>query len=410
MQNPFEIAQAQFDEAADLLKLEPNLRVQLREPQRILDFRIPVQMDDGSVKLFQGYRVQFNNALGPYKGGIRFHPQVNLDEVRALAMWMTWKTSAVGLPLGGGKGGVIVDPHALSQTELENLSRGYVRAIWRDLGSAIDVPAPDVYTTAQIMAWMLSEYEKIIGHADPGMITGKPLAQGGSKGRDTATAQGGVFVLEAALAKLGITIQNAKIAIQGFGNAGSVVADLLYKKGAKIVAVADSRGGIYDAGGLNIPALMAHKQATGRVSGFPAECETTSAEVLTSACDILIPASLEGVLTAENAPQVQAKVILELANGPTTTEADELFTKQGVLVIPDVLANAGGVTVSYFEQVQNAQNESWSEESVFEKLQETMQKAFTLGWEAKEKYTTNLRMGVYVGAVARVAEALRKQV
>lgn len=408
MQNPFETAQAQFNMAADLLKLEPNLRTQLLEPQRILDFQIPVELDDGSVKMFHGYRVQFNNALGPYKGGIRFHPQVNLDEVKSLSAWMTWKTAAVGLPLGGGKGGVIVDPHTLSQTELEKLSRGYVRAIWRDLGSQIDVPAPDVYTNAQIMEWMLDEYEKMIGKKDPGMITGKPLSRGGSKGRDTATAQGGVFVLEEALKKLGIPLKDAKIAIQGFGNAGGVMAKLLYEKGAKIVAVADSKGGIYDANGFEIPALLAHKQATGKVCGFANAHEITSENLLTSECDVLIPAGLENVLTAENAHQIQAKVILELANGPTTPEADEILHEKNVLVIPDILANAGGVTVSYFEQVQNAKNESWSELEVFEKLQETMQKAFAQGWEAKEKYATSLRMGVYVGAVARVAQALTK--
>jgi len=413
-QNPFVNALKQLANAAELINLDKKIHDALMEPKRVLSVTIPVQMDNGETKEFTGYRSQYNDALGPFKGGIRYHPGVNLDEVKALSFWMTMKCAVVGLPLGGGKGGVIVDPKILSETELEKLSRGYIQAIHQHIGPTKDVPAPDVYTTPQIMGWMMNEYEKIVGEHAPGVITGKPLILGGSAGRGSATAQGGVYVLREAGKKLGLSPAETTVAIQGFGNAGSHMAKILEKDGYNIVAVSDSKGGIYcgkQADGtkskLDIAALENHKEQTGSVSGFDSVQNITNEELLELEVDILIPAALENVITSENASRVKAKMIVELANGPVTPDADEILHKNNVLFIPDILSNAGGVTVSYFEQVQNAMNYYWEEAEVLQKLEKIMVDAFNGVWATKEKYNIDMRTAAFVRAVERVAEGMK---
>ncbi len=405
-QNPFQNAREQLRRAGELISLKDEVRSVLEHPKRIIEVSIPLRMDDGSVKMFTGFRSQHNDALGPFKGGIRFHPGVTIDEVKALSLWMTMKCAVVGLPLGGGKGGIIVDPKTLSEAELERLSRGYIRALYKYLGPTQDVPAPDVYTNPQIMAWMLDEYESLVGQKAPGMITGKPIALGGSLGRGTATAQGGVFVLRELIKELGKKPNELTVAIQGFGNAGSIVANLLQKDGYRIVAVSDSRGGIYNKDGLSISAIEAHKEKTESVVAFPDSETITNDQLLELPVDILIPAALENVITAENAPRIQAKIILELANGPVTPEADDILFQKGVQDVPDILANAGGVTVSYFEQVQNASNYAWTEEEVAKKLEAKMKQAFADVWNASKTLKTPLRQGAYAVALKRLAEAI----
>lgn len=400
-------AKGQVIKAAEVLGLSASAQSQILEPKRFIEVSIPLEMDDGSVQVFKGYRSQFNDARGPFKGGVRFHTEVSPNEVKALSAWMTWKTAVLDLPLGGGKGGIVVDPKKLSRMELERLSRGYVRAMWRYLGPNIDVPAPDVYTDAQIMSWMLDEYETITGEKMPGMITGKPLSLGGSKGRDTATAQGGVYVLEEVCRQLSIPKEKTKVAIQGFGNAGATMAHLLYKDGMKVVAVSDSKGGIYDSNGLNVPELIQHKQKTGKVSGFPSEKEIGSSEVLTIEADVLVPAGLGGVIDAKIAEKIQSKVVLELANGPVLPEGEEVLFKNKVLIVPDILANAGGVTVSYLEQVQNSYNFYWRADKIQKFLSERMKTAFKDSWQAKEEYKTDFRTAVYTVALKRVLEAMK---
>ncbi len=402
--DPFQNALTQLAEVKDLIKLDEGVYEQLKEPKRLVRVAIPVTMDNGSVRVFIGYRSQFNDARGPFKGGIRFHPGVNESEVKALSAWMTWKCAVVNLPLGGGKGGIVVDPRTLSAGELERLSRGYIRAIYKFLGPDLDVPAPDVYTNGQIMSWMLDEYETIIGHHTPGVITGKPLALGGSQGRGYSTAQGGVYVLEEAMKKVGLG-KEAKIAIQGFGNAGSFKAKLLFKDGYKIVAVSDSSGAIYNESGLDIEALGKHKAEGKSVTEFVGGQKI--ADIFAVEADILVPAALENSITVDNVNNIKAKLIVELANGPITPEADKILAEKNILVVPDILANAGGVAVSYFEQVQNAYNYYWSEEEVLDKLKIIMTKAFDEAWEKKEKYQTTLRMGAYALAVGRVATAMK---
>lgn len=402
-------AQAQFAKAAELISLNPTAHTLLSQPERVIEVNIPVRMDDGTLRTFTGFRSQYNSARGPYKGGIRFHPDVHRDEVISLSAWMTWKTAALDLPLGGGKGGVIVNPKKLSIGELERLSRGYVRALWRYLGPTFDIPAPDVYTTPQIMDWMADEYSLLSGAPAPGSFTGKTLAHGGSAGRDIATAQGGVFVLLAALQKMHLPSDQARVVIHGFGNAGAIAAQILFSAGFKVIAVADSRGAIHNPAGLDIPALLDHKLTTGQVADFQKATPITPADLLTLDTDILIPASLSGIITAQNALQVQAKVVLELANGPTVPAADEIFTSREILVIPDILANAGGVTVSYFEQVQNADNTHWSIEEVKHKLQAKMTQAFNDAWNAKVHHQTDLRTATYAVALQRVTAALQKK-
>lgn len=406
--SPFVIAQQQFDAAADVLNLDPAMREFLRWPLREFHFRIPVKMDDGSVRIFQAFRVQYNDARGPTKGGIRFHPEETIDTVRALAAWMTWKTAVMDLPLGGGKGGVVCNPKELSEGELERLSRGYMRQVARLVGPELDVPAPDVYTNPQIMAWMMDEYNVIVGRHEPGVITGKPPALGGSKGRHDATARGGMYAVREAAKVLGIDLRGQPAAIQGYGNAGSYAHKLAVELlGMKVVAVSDSRGGIYNPDGLDYEAVLAHKRETGSVVGFPGAQPLGSNDVLEVPVTVLFPAALENVITAENAPRIQARIVAELANGPTTPEADEILHARGIFVIPDFLCNAGGVTVSYFEQVQDAMNYFWTEEEVYQRLDEKMTRAFHDVHEAAQEWKVHNRLAAYIVAVSRVAEAVR---
>ena len=408
VRNPFVIAQKQLDEAAQLLRLDPAVHELLRWPMREFHVRIPVRMDDGSVRVFEGFRVQYNNARGPTKGGIRFHPEETFDTVRALAAWMTWKTAVVDLPLGGGKGGVVCNPKEMSQGELERLSRGYIRAIAHYIGPDIDVPAPDVYTNPQVMAWMLDEYEKIVGRSAPGVITGKPLPLGGSAGRGDATARGGIYAIREAAKVLGLDLSGATCAIQGYGNAGQFAHKLAVEiLGLKVVAVSDSKGGIYSAQGLDWNTLVKHKRETGAVKGFPGAEDISNEELLELDVTVLIPAALENQITEENADRIKAKILAELANGPTTPEADVILHQRGVYVIPDFLCNAGGVTVSYFEQVQNAYGYYWDEETVHERLDRKMTTAFHAVHEAAQKHKVHNRLGAYLVAVSRVAEAMR---
>jgi len=402
--NPFEVAQQQLDEAADHLKLRPEVHQLLREPMREIRVRIPVRMDDGSTRVYTGFRVQYNNAKGPCKGGIRFHPEETVDTVRALAAWMTWKTAVVDLPLGGGKGGVICDPKKMSTAELERLSRGYMRAIARNIGDDVDVPAPDVYTTPQIMAWMMDEYEVIRGGHHPGVITGKPLNVGGSPGRDDATARGGMFTVREAARALDVHVGTC--AIQGYGNAGAHAHRLLVEMfGAKVIAVSDSRGGIRLDSGLDPDAVADHKEQTGSVVGFPGSTPISNEELLELEVDVLLPSALEGVITEANAGRVRARIVAELANGPTTPEADAILFGNGVYVIPDFLCNAGGVTVSYFEQVQNLNLDRWKIEDVHRRLDERMTTAFSAVHQMRTEKGVHTRLAAYLVAVERVAEA-----
>jgi glutamate dehydrogenase (NAD(P)+) len=406
--NPFAIAQAQLDEAAEVLQLDPDMHAFLREPMREFHFTIPVRMDDGNVRTFKGFRVQYNDARGPGKGGIRFHWEETIDTVRALAAWMTWKTAVVDIPLGGAKGGIIVDPRQLTQTELERLCRGYMRNIARYVGITKDVPAPDVYTNPQIMAWMMDEYEVLVGHHEPGVITGKPLELGGSAGREDATARGGIYTLREAADVLGFDLKGKTAAIQGYGNAGTfahqLAEDIL---GLKVIAVSDSRGGIINTKGLPYKETYAHKRNTGAVADFKGCDDISNEELLELDVDVLFPSALENVITAENASRIKAKISAELANGPTTPEADEILYENGIYVIPDFLCNAGGVTVSYFEMVQNAYQYYWSEDMVHDRLDEKMTKAFHAVHQMAKAQKVNNRVAAYLVAIDRVARAVR---
>ena len=406
--NPFEIAQQQLDEAAELLELDTALHHLLRWPLRELHVTLPVRMDDGSTKIFHGFRVQYNDARGPTKGGIRFHPDETIDTVRALAAWMTWKCAVVDIPLGGGKGGVICNPKEMSDRELELLSRAYIRQVGRIIGLEKDVPAPDVYTTPQIMAWMADEYAFMKGYNEFGVITGKPLALGGSAGRGDATARGGIFCLREAGQVLDIELEGATTAIQGFGNAGSFAHKLGVEiLGLKVVAVSDSQGGIYSKDGLDYSDILAHKQNTGSVVNFPGTKSITNDELLELDVTISIPSALESVITDRNAANMPAKIIVELANGPTTPEADKILFDAGTYVIPDFLCNAGGVTVSYFEMVQNAYDYYWTEELVHERLDEKMTAAFHAVHDVAQVYKVHNRLAAYLVAINRVAEAVK---
>ncbi len=405
--NPFKIAQEQLDMAAKLLKLDPAVHNLLREPKRVVEVTFPVRMDSGQVKTFKGFRVQYNDARGPCKGGIRFHPAETVDTVKALAAWMTWKTACVGIPLGGGKGGVICDPKQMSNGELERLSRAYIDAIGDVIGPELDIPAPDVYTNPQIMAWMMDEFAKIRGYNAPGVITGKPIPLGGSQGRGDATARGAVYTIREATKKLNISLKGATAAIQGYGNAGSYAAILLEEMGARVVAVSDSKGGVLSDKGLDPNAVLQHKQKTGSVVGFPGTKAITNEGLLEEACDILVPAALENVITSRNASQIKARIVAEAANGPTTPEADEILFKNKVFDIPDFLCNAGGVTVSYFEWVQNLYGFYWPVEEVHDRLDKIMTKAFNDVYEMHQKHNVNMRMAAYMLSVQRVAEAMK---
>ena len=419
--NPFTNATKQLENAAELLNLNKNVLEILKNPKRVLEVSIPVEMDSGEIKVFKGYRSQYNDALGPFKGGIRFHPKVNLSEVKALSAWMTWKCAVVGLPLGGGKGGVIVDPKKMSDKEIEKLSRGYIQALKDFIGPEKDIPAPDVYTNPRIMAWMMDEFSKIKGYNVPGVVTGKPLEVGGVRGRSFSTAQGGIYVLEKAVKKLKLNSKKTTVAIQGFGNAGSFTARILSALGYNIIAVSDSKGGIelskksvksvkskvesQKLDCLNIKEVVKFKKKTGSVVGFPGTKTITNEHLLKLDVDILVPAALENVITEKNAGQIKAKLIVELANGPITPEADTKLEKRGVVVIPDILANAGGVIVSYFEWVQNLQNYYWSERENIGKLKTIIEKSFDEVWDKKGCLNISMRLAAYVLAVEKVAKA-----
>lgn len=405
--NPFKIAQEQLDEAAKILKLEPAIHRLLREPLRVHEATLKVRMDSGTVKEFKAFRVQYNDARGPCKGGIRYHPQETIDTVKALAAWMTWKTAVVGIPLGGGKGGIICNPKEMSTAELERLSREYIRAFYKVLGPDKDVPAPDVYTTAQIMAWMLDEYEKLVGHKSPGMITGKPVELGGSEGREDATSKGAAYTIREAAKHLNMDLRKATAAVQGYGNAGHYAAIFLQEMGVRVVAVSDSKGGIYSPNGLDAKAVLAHKERTKSVINFPGAKNITNEELLELPVDILCPAALENQITGKNAERIKAKLIAELANGPTTPEADKILHKKNVFVIPDFLCNAGGVTVSYFEGVQNSYNYYWHAQEVYEKLDRIMVKAFHEVLDTSLKHKVDMRTAAYLVAVKRVADAVK---
>jgi glutamate dehydrogenase (NAD(P)+) len=406
--NPFKIAQSQLDQAAEIIGLDPSVHEYLREPQRLLTVRIPVKMDDGTTKTFTGFRCQYNDARGPAKGGIRYHPEETADTVRALAAWMTWKTAIADLPLGGGKGGVVCDPKKMSPGELERLSRGWVRAVAQIVGPEKDIPAPDVYTNPQIMGWMMDELSTIRGYNVPGFITGKPLGLWGSLGRGDATARGGMYVLREAARVKKLDLSKATVAVQGFGNAGYFATKLVKELfGAKVVAVSDSQGGIYNEKGLDAEKVFAYKEKKGNLRGFPGAKEISNNDLLALDVDVLIPAALENQLTKQTAPKVKATIVLELANGPTTPEADEILAKKGVMVVPDFLANAGGVTVSYFEWVQNVTSDYWDEDVIQRRLDGKLTRAFQATHEASQKYRVNLRMGAYAVAVQRVAEAVK---
>ncbi len=405
--NAWEVAKRQFDLAAERLNLDPGLRAVLREPRRALTVHFPVHMDDGTVEVFTGYRVQHNLGRGPAKGGIRYHQDVSLDEVKALAMWMTWKCAVVGIPYGGGKGGVVVDPKKLSRKELEALTRRFTTEISVLIGPERDIPAPDVNTNAQVMAWMMDTYSMHQGYTVPGVVTGKPISLGGSEGRNEATARGCVFTVVDAARHLGMDLATATVVVQGFGNAGSIAAKLMQDEGSTVIGVSDTGGAITKADGLDIDRVVAWKKEHGTVVGFPGSTTISNAELLELPCDVLIPAALENQITARNAERIRARIIAEAANGPTTPDADDILYKKGVFLIPDILANAGGVTVSYFEWVQDLNRDHWSEAVVNAKLKEIMDRSFAEVIEMARREEVNMRTAAYLVAVQRVADATR---
>ena len=405
--NPYEVVLHNFELAAAKINLSEELAMLIRTPDRELRVELPVMMDDGKLHSIIGYRVQHNNARGPYKGGIRFHPDVSISEVKALASWMTWKCAVVGIPYGGAKGGVVCDPKKMSEGELERLSRGYIRALNQFIGPEKDIPAPDVYTNPQIMAWMMDEFSKFKGYNSPGVITGKPVNAFGSEGRDEATGYGLCIVTRETLKAFKRNPHKMTAVIQGYGNLGHVAAEIYHKMGIKIIAVSDSQGGAYNPKGMDPKEIMAHKEKTETVVGLKGTKKITNEELFGLKCNILAPCALENVITKENAPKIKAEIIIEGANGPTTPEADEILEKRGIFIVPDVLANAGGVTVSYFEWVQNLMNYYWSKEEVNEKLDRMMTKAFKNVLEIKTKYKVGMRTSAYILAVKRVAETMK---
>jgi len=405
--NPFKIAQAQLDEAAELLDLDSGTHEMLRWPMRELHITIPVKMDDGTTKVFQGFRVHYNDSRGPTKGGIRWHPEETIDTVRALAAWMTWKTSVVDIPYGGAKGGIICNPKEMSEGEKERLARGYVRALGRFMGPKRDIPAPDVYTTPQIMAWMMDEYSKMTGYNTFGVITGKPLNVGGSLGRGDATAKGGMYVLREAAYINDIDLSKATVAIQGYGNAGQFAHSLIEEMfGSKVIAISDSKGGILNKNGLKAKKSINTKLKKGTVIKLDGD-KISNEELLELDVDVLIPAALENVITEKNAGKIKAKISVELANGPTTPEADHILHDNGCYVLPDFLANAGGVTVSYFEWVQNEAGYYWPLERVYKELDEHMTKAFHSVHDMRAEKKVHNRVAAYMVAVKRVVDAMK---
>jgi glutamate dehydrogenase (NAD(P)+) len=403
--NPFRIAQIQFDMAAEYLKLDPGLRQILRSPKRVMEVSVPVKMDNAQTKVFTGFRVQHNVSRGPAKGGLRYHPNVTLDEVKALAAWMTWKTATVNLPYGGAKGGIVCDPKRMSKGELERMTRRYAAEIQPIIGPEIDIPAPDVYTDSQTMAWIMDTYALTVGHAAPGVVTGKPVSIGGSEGRTDATGRGVLYVVEEACKVKKINLRGATVAIQGFGNVGSAVARLFAEKKAKIVAISDSRGGVHNPRGIDPLRALRYKERSGTVVGMPGASRISNDELLALKCDILIPAALENAITLHNADQIKAKIVAEAGNGPTTPHADEILSRKGVFVVPDILANAGGVTVSYFEWAQDLQGFFWQVQEVNSKLEFVMRRAFNDVHETMRKFHVYPRAAAYILAVGRVADA-----
>jgi glutamate dehydrogenase/leucine dehydrogenase len=405
--NPFDIALQQMETAAKKINLDPNILEYLKKPQRELIVSVPVRMDDGNLKVFTGYRVQHCDARGPYKGGIRYHPNVTLDEVRALAVWMTMKCAVVDIPYGGAKGGIACNPKEMSEGELERLTRRYTTMIYDIIGPYKDIPAPDVYTNPQTMAWVMDTYSHIRGVRTPEVVTGKPINVGGSEGRETATSRGLVSCVREAAKHIGLKLTGATVAIQGYGNAGSYAALFLHEMGCKIIAASDSKGGAYNLNGIEPVKILEHKQKTSSVIEFEGCKNITNEELLELECDILVPAALENVITPANAPKIKAKIIAEAANGPTTPEASEILYKKGVLVIPDILANAGGVTCSYFEWVQNLNREHWSKGEVDSKLEQKMVNAFEDVLKVSKEYGIDMSCAAHVLAVSRVADAIK---
>ncbi|MCA1064899.1 Glu/Leu/Phe/Val dehydrogenase [Rossellomorea sp. AcN35-11] len=404
--NLFTSTQHVINDALSKLGYTEEMYELLKEPIRMLTVRIPVRMDDGSIKVFTGYRAQHNDAVGPTKGGVRFHPEVDEEEVKALSMWMSLKCGIVDLPYGGGKGGIICDPRTMSFTELEKLSRGYVRAISQIVGPTKDIPAPDVYTNSQIMAWMMDEYSRLRENDSPGFITGKPIVLGGSQGREKATAQGVTICIEEAAKKRGIDIKGARVVIQGFGNAGSFLAKFMHDAGAKVIAISDAHGALHDPQGLDIDYLLDRRDSFGTVTTL-FENTISNKELLELECDILVPAAISNQITEENVYDIKASIVVEAANGPTTFEATRILSERGILLVPDVLASAGGVTVSYFEWVQNNQGYYWTEEEVNEKLHAKLVEAFNNVYETSQNRRVNMRLAAYMVGARKMAEASR---
>jgi glutamate dehydrogenase (NAD(P)+) len=403
--NPFEIAKQQFNRAADYLDLDASMRHVLENAKRQLIVSIPVKMDGGDVQVFEGYRVQHNIARGPAKGGIRYHPNVTLDEVKALASWMTWKCATVNIPYGGGKGGVICDPKSLSRNELERLTRRYAFEIAPIIGPDRDIPAPDVYTDEQTMAWIMDTISMVRGHTELGVVTGKPLSLGGSQGRAEATARGALYALREACRVKNMSLKDSRVVVHGFGNAGANIARLVALDGAKVIAACDSQVAVYAENGLDIAEALKHKAETGALAGLRGAKEVPCESILEMECDILLPSALENAITLKNIGNVKTKIIAELANGPTTPGADRVLEDEGVMLIPDILANAGGVTVSYYEWVQDQYSFFWSEDQINKTLEDTMRTAFKSVHETAQRYNTDMRTGAYILAVSRVAEA-----
>ena len=404
-ENPYELAKSQLRRVGEVFALQPDLIKVLSKPKKAVEVSVPVQMDDGSIEVFTGFRVTHNIARGPSKGGIRYHPDVTLDEVKSLAMWMTWKCALMGLPFGGAKGGVVCNPKTLSLSELERMTRRYTSEIINDIGPERDIPAPDVGTDSRVMAWIFDTYSMNKGHSVLGVVTGKPLSVGGSLGREEATARGALYCIQSVAGKQGKRTSEYSVAIQGFGNVGANLARLLHQEGAKVIAVSDSTSGVHAPDGLDVSAALAHKQEHGTLQGLAHAEAVTNEELLELPCDILAPCALEQVVTEENASRIKAEVICEGANGPVTPTADAILEDRGILVLPDVLANAGGVIVSYFEWVQGLQEYFWREDEVNAKLHDIVARAFEDAWQARDRHDTSLRMASYGLAVQRVAEA-----
>jgi glutamate dehydrogenase/leucine dehydrogenase len=405
--NAYTVALENFDTAANVLGLNNDIREVIKRPERILTVSVPVRMEDGRIHRFEGYRVQHCTARGPAKGGIRFHPQVTLDEVKALATWMTWKCAVMNIPFGGGKGGIACDPKNMTPGELERMTRRYTAGILPIIGPEKDIPAPDVYTNSQTMSWIMDTYSMTKGYTVPGVVTGKPISLGGSLGRNDATARGAFYIIEHACAHLKIPMKGSRVVVQGFGNAGSFAAGLLHAAGAKVIAVNDSTGGVYNKNGLDVPALLTHKETTGRVAGFKGAEPITSAELLALECEILVPAALENSIHADNAEAVKTKIVAEAANGPITPAADRIMEAKGIFVIPDILCNAGGVTVSYFEWVQDEQHLFWDAQDVYTRLERIMKTSFVDTLKIHLDHKVSMRIAANMLGIGRVAEAVK---